>query len=157
MAKYGNYGEMAKAIIKENKYMVIATSDKSGRPWANPVFYAYDDKYDFYFLSAIDSVHAKNIIANFKVSIVIFDSKQKVGSSEAVQIEGSASIVKKENLERVIRIYSENLFPSSKMEHTERYNPKDYDEPSEFRFFKVTPAKIYVTGVDRRVEVDLSE
>ena len=155
MAQYRNNEDQTKKILKENKYMVLATSDKNSTPWANPVFYSNDEEYNFYFLSAIDSRHAENIIVNPKISAAIFDSTQKIGSSEGIQIEGSVSIVKRTELEKVIKLYSDKLFPTSKLSGPERYNPSDYDEPSEFRFFKITPKKVYITGVDRRAEVSL--
>ena len=39
--------ERKQKLIKENRYMTIATT--SGRnPWVTPVFFAYDGKGDFY-------------------------------------------------------------------------------------------------------------
>jgi uncharacterized protein YhbP (UPF0306 family) len=157
MAKYSNYQEMAKKLLKDNKYIVLATCDNDATPWANPVFYVYDDKYNFYFLSAIDSRHAKNIVENPKIGASIFNSQQRLGSSEGIQMEGTCAVVRRNELERVIKLYSDSLFPTSKIKGAERYDPKDYDEPAEFRFFKLTPTKVYITGIDRRDEVDLNE
>lgn len=155
--KFETYGEKAKHIISTNNYMVLATSDKKLKPWANPVFYVYDKEYNFYFLSAIDSRHAENITENPQVGVAIFDSTQRVGQSDGVQIEAKAEEVGKKNVEEVITLYGNRLFPMPKISPTERYEPEQYVAPSEFRFFKVAPIKVYVTGVDRRVEVDLSE
>jgi uncharacterized protein YhbP (UPF0306 family) len=156
-ARTGEYNEKARGIIRNNAYMILATSNKNAAPWASPVFYAYDKKYNFYFLSAIDSRHAENLLENPKVGIAIFDSGQKIGTSDGIQMEGSVKVVEGKEVENAIELYSKRLFPESKMKGTDRYDPKSYLEPAEFRFFKVTPSLIYVTGVDRRVEVDLLE
>lgn len=39
--------------------MVVSTSDGEGNPLGAVVFYVFDEKYNFYFLSAVDSLHAK--------------------------------------------------------------------------------------------------
>lgn len=153
--KVADYNEKARQIILWNKYLVLATCDKSANPWSNPVFYAYDKSYNFYFLSATDSRHSENIAENPKIAASIFDSSQRVGLSDGVQMEGDAKILGGKAVEQAVEIYSKRLFPESDMKGSERYDPKDYSEPAEFRFFKITPNKIYVTGVDRRVEVDL--
>lgn len=149
--------EKAKAIIRENNYMVIASCSKLLEPWASPVFYAYDNKYSFYFLSAIDSKHVDNIMKNPHIGVVIFDSKQKIGKTDAVQFHATANIVKKEGIHNAIETYSERLFPDSKLSAKERYNPSEYLEPSEFRFIKVVPTLMYINGQDRHIEVNLEE
>lgn len=153
---YKTYEEKARAIISGNRYMVLATCNKHAKPWATPVFYTYDRRYNFYFLSAIDSRHAGNILENSDVAIAIFDSAQDIGGSDGVQLEAAAHAVEKEDLKKVIELYCKRLFPDSEIPATERYNPDEYKEPSEFRFFKAAVTKAYITGVDRRVEIELT-
>jgi nitroimidazol reductase NimA-like FMN-containing flavoprotein (pyridoxamine 5'-phosphate oxidase superfamily) len=157
MEKYSSYNDKARKILQENKYMALATTDKDGKPWAAVVFYAYDADYSFYFLSATDSRHGKNISENPYVAAVIFDSKQKLRANSDVQFEGKASMVGEGELVKVINTYSDRLFPKSKTTPTERYDPRNYSEPSEFRFFKIDIKAIYTLGPDRRVEVSLNE
>jgi len=38
---------LVRAIIDTNRYMVLATADQDGRPWASPVFFAADGYRDF--------------------------------------------------------------------------------------------------------------
>ncbi len=151
--KFSGYEEKARQIIEENNYMVLATSDTEATPWAATVFYACSNDYRFYFLSAIDSRHAENITANPKVAIAIFDSRQKMGRTDGIEIEARVSVVKKEGITEAITLYSKKVFPRSDMPPTDRYIPSQYLPPSEFRFFEAVPSKIFVTGVDRRVEV----
>ncbi len=149
--------EKAKKIIMENNYMVIASHGRTSGPWASPVFYAYDKKYSFYFLSAVDAIHIENITENPRIGAVIFDSKQKIGKTEAVQFHAVATMVKKDGIHNAIETYSERLFPASKLSAKERYNPSEYLEPSEFRFVKVVPTLMYVNGPDRHIEVNFEE
>ncbi len=156
-SSYLSYGGKAKVIIENNNYMVLASCAAEGQSWASPVFFTHDGKYDLYFLSAVDSQHCKNIAKNGKVGIAIFDSTQGLGSSDGVQIIGTVSPVDMKDLKKVIELYVAKLFPSSDVPPTERYNPEDYDEASEMRFYKVELKKVYITGPDRRVEIDLTE
>lgn len=155
-AKTTEYNAKAKEIIQHNKYMILATCDKAANPWASPVFYAYDKEYNFYFLSAIDSRHGENIEDNPKIGVSIFNSNQRVGLSDGIQMEGAVEILDGKEVESAVEIYSKRLFPESTMKGAERYNPRDYSGAAEFRFFKIIPSKIYITGVDRRDEVSLS-
>jgi len=154
---FKTYSEKGRHIISDNRYMVVATSDKKAKPWAAPVFFAYDSKYNFYFLSAVDSRHAENISENPNVSIVIYDSTSEIGLSDGVQIEAKASMVDEKDVARVIKIYCDRLFPNSDVPATQRYKPEQYSGASEFRFFKVQVVQTYVTGVDRRMDVDLAD
>ncbi|HUZ60145.1 MAG TPA: pyridoxamine 5'-phosphate oxidase family protein [Hanamia sp.] len=152
---FQSYEQKAENIIEVNKYMVVSTCGKKGKPWAAAVFYVYDYKGNFYFLSAVDSLHIKNGIENPNVSLVIFDSNQPLGTSDSVQVEGKLSVAKKADIKKVITLYCKKLFPRSELSPFERYNPDDYTGVSEFQFFKIEVAKAYTSGPDRRVEVEL--
>ncbi len=151
------YPERARQIVDGNKYMVLATADRNGMPWAAPVFYVHDTKYNLYFLSAIDARHSENIAANPNVALTIFNSTSPVGVTDGVQISGKASLVEEKDLKYVIDIYYKKLFPDSGIPSESRYRVEDYSKPSEFRFYRIEIVESYVTGEERRVKVDLNE
>lgn len=156
MGEESAYANKAKQIIADNSYMVIATVSSEGKPWAAPVFFAFDSKYaNIYFISATDSRHAENIEANPNVALAIYNSTSSIDISDGVQIEGTAYAVEKEGINEAVKLYSLRL--SDKAKQPEKYDPNQYLEPAEFRFFNVKVQKIYVTGTDRRVEVELGE
>ncbi len=152
---FKSYDQKARFIIEHNNYAVVSTSDKSGAPWGAVVFYAPDQNYNFYFISAIDSLHAKNIKENPEVAMVIFDSRTPIGSYDEVQLTGKASIVEPEGVKAAISVYKEKLFAHSRNSESEPYSPGEYMAPAEFRFFKVVPKNVYTTGINRRTEVNL--
>ncbi len=151
-----SYARKAKGIIKKNKYMVIATCGKSHIPWATPLLYAYDEDYNFYFVSAIDSRHASDIAENHRIGIAIYDSEQRMSTMDGIEMEAEAHAVGKEGIEKAIAIYSEKVSELEKTGGLE-YEKNNYLEPSEFRFFIVKPTRVYVTSTNRRSEVDLRE
>lgn len=154
---YKSYEDKAESIIKHNMYLSLSTCDMERKPWVATVFYAHDKEYNFYFLSAVDSRHAKNILENPNVAFSIFNSGQPVGSSEGVQAEGTASAVEGKDVKKVIELYSEKAFPKSTIAPTIRYEPEYFSGNSEFKFFRIKITKIYTTGPERRIEVDLSK
>lgn len=86
----GNYIKEAKDIISSNIYMTVATASPKGDPWISPVFFAYDDTYDLYWVSDKDSRHSKLIRENNRVAIVIFDSSAPEGEGDGVYFEAQA-------------------------------------------------------------------
>ena len=86
-----DYQSLVRAIINENHYMTIATTD--GRhPWLAPVQFCSDDALNFYFVSLPGSRHARHIAHNPEVGIAIFDSGQKPFTGRGIQVEGLASL-----------------------------------------------------------------
>ena len=56
--------QLARKILKENKFLSLATTDKNGDVWATPLSYALDEEYNFYFTTAVDSTHVEHIKKN---------------------------------------------------------------------------------------------
>ena len=80
----------AREIIANIDYITIASVTEDGMPWNSPVFSGYDEAYNFYFGTHIDSQKAKNIKANPNVFLVIYDSTVPPGTGEGVYVKGHA-------------------------------------------------------------------
>lgn len=85
--------QIARDIIKNNCYLTLGTADEN-MPWTAPLYYAVDDRYTFYYISQMDSLHTKHILKNSKVAFAIFDSHQKEGTGNGVQASGRAYLLK---------------------------------------------------------------
>jgi nitroimidazol reductase NimA-like FMN-containing flavoprotein (pyridoxamine 5'-phosphate oxidase superfamily) len=77
-------------LIKASRYMVLATADAAGVPWASPVWFATEDDQVFYWISDPNARHSRNIAARPEIAIVIFDSTVTPGDAEAVYMEARA-------------------------------------------------------------------
>ena len=152
---YADYNKAIKHIIEKNNYISLATCGEDGAPWVNAVLYVYDSKYNFYFLSSIDSRHGGNILSNGKAAFMIFDSTQPIGSEEEIHGEGTALVIEGKELENAIKLYSKKVFKDQGREA--KSIMADYEEPAEFRFFKITVEKFHVHLVDETHEVDPAE
>ena len=83
-------GTVAHGIMDANLYMVLATADATGRPWATPVYFAHSGYEEFFWVSSPEATHSRNIAARPEVSIVIFDSQVPVGSGQGVYVAAVA-------------------------------------------------------------------
>ena len=156
--------EMAKEIIEGNKFLSLATVDNDGNLGSTPLSYSYDEDYNFYFTSELDSQHIINIIDNPNVSFTIFDSTRRVSDVDGLQIRGIVGEVDKENLEKVVKNYYQFVFKDPK-EREEWEAPYTYfleNNKPIYRFFQIMPIEIYKRDTeyldgDRRVKIDLDK
>lgn len=95
-----------RAIVDTNRYLVIATADREGRPWSTPVYFAHRDYTDFYWVSAPEATHSGNILVRPQVAIVIFDSQAPIGTGQGLYLSAAATPVDASELERGIEVFS---------------------------------------------------
>ena len=67
-------GDIARAVIDANLYMILGTTGEDGQPWVTPVYFSAGGYTDFYWLSNPEAMHSRNLAARPQVSIVIFNS-----------------------------------------------------------------------------------
>lgn len=91
--------------IKSTNYCCIATVDRKG-VWANPVYFAYDDKFNLYFISQMSSRHMQNLKKDPRISVAIYKTEQK-GDVVGIYIEGEGQIILKdeEEIQNAFDIY----------------------------------------------------
>lgn len=77
----------ARTILDSICYATLSTVDPNGNPWNSPVYCAYDEHYNVYWGSHVESQHSQNIRANHKVFIAIYDSTCEPGTGEGVYIQ----------------------------------------------------------------------
>ena len=96
----------AQAIIDGLAYMVLATADADGRPWASPVYFATDGRGSFYWVSSAKGRHSANIAARPEVGIVIFNSTVPIGTGQGVYIEARAEEVTGSDMDAALEVFS---------------------------------------------------
>ncbi|SDL20730.1 Pyridoxamine 5'-phosphate oxidase [Nonomuraea jiangxiensis] len=82
--------ETVPRLLGDSRYLVLATADRQGRPWATPVFFAARDEDRLFWVSAPDSRHSRNLAERPDVAITVFDSHAPVGGAEALYLEATA-------------------------------------------------------------------
>lgn len=135
-------------IVRNNIYLTLATSDSE--PWAAPMYYCIDDKFNFYFISQMDSVHIQHILKNLKVAFAIFDSHSPEGEGNGIQGSGKVYPLKEDDFSEAFKWYKTKFID---------LKPENLKGEAPYRLFKIVPEHFYIldpeSNLDKRVEVFL--
>ncbi len=100
-----DYMELAREIkecLESTVIAVLATNEQEEGAWATPIYFTYDNKFNFYFMSDSKTKHVKDIARDPNVGLAIFMPLHKsVGFKVGLQISGIAEVVPDEDIEDV--------------------------------------------------------
>ena len=154
MAKERDFAAIVRKIVDKNLYIAVATADRSGQPWASPVFYAHTGYRDYFWVSEPDATHSRNLRERREVGGVIFDSKAKLDNGQGVYILGVARELPAHETTEGIQIFSQRSVERGGNEWT----VEDVRDPSSHRLYQATAEAVYVLDEhDHRIEVPLSD
>jgi uncharacterized protein YhbP (UPF0306 family) len=140
----------ARAIVDANLYMVLGTADDDGRPWVSPVYYAPAAYREFFWVSAPEARHSRNIEARPEVSIVVFDSSVPIGTGRGVYLSAVAEQLVGDERARGIDIFSRRSLAHG----ADAWTLQDVEPPARLRLFRATAVEQWVLEKgDRRVPV----
>ena len=167
-----NHITKTRQIIDDNLYMTIAVASKMGEPWIANIYFACDDKYNFYWYSPVNSQHSELIRANSQIAISIFNSMAIGPAVDAVYLKATAEEVSdRTELLKGLTIYGMKMlktgFAKTQVQVTNFIKQyQDFQGISKIRLYKATPIKIWKLGqskvfndkfVDSRIEIDLAD
>lgn len=149
----------AAKVIKKILYINIASITPSGKPWNSPVYSAYDNKLNFFWLSWKLNQHSKNVRNNPAVFITIYDSTTPAGTGFGVYLEGKAYELNnpKDIFLGIKEIYKrEKRKPTDVIQFLKKFPRRTY---------KFVPSRAWVNGdgeidgnfIDKRTELDLEK
>ncbi|OGD87969.1 hypothetical protein A3D81_00085 [Candidatus Curtissbacteria bacterium RIFCSPHIGHO2_02_FULL_40_17] len=150
--------EKAKQIIEKILYITLATISKDGQPWNSPVYCAFDENYNFYWISWRENQHSKNIRDNNRVFIVIYDSTVSEGQGQGVYIQAKAYELNDEkNINNALK------YLDGRIGKQDRHKASQFQGNMPRRIYKAVPEKAWVNVdsringefVDKRVEIKL--
>lgn len=95
--------QMALSYLRDHRVMTLATVGETG-VWAAAVFYV-SREFDFYFLSAGHTRHARNMAENPKVAATIQEDYEDWPAIQGVQLEGGVRQLDGQERERAISWY----------------------------------------------------
>ena len=82
--------DIARAILDGAVYVVLATADTDGVPWASPVWFATEDYRELYWVSYPGARHSENIAVRPQIAMVVFDSTVPPGTGQGVYMTATA-------------------------------------------------------------------
>ncbi len=137
---------IARAIIDGNRYMVLGTADRDGRPWVSPVYYAPSGYADLYWVSSPEAQHSQNLAARPEVSIVVFDSQAPVGEGQGVYMFALA-----EQLEGAEAVRGVEIFSRVSVSHGAKpWILEDLRAPAVLRLYRARVSEHWVLDPERR-------
>ena len=147
-----NSQTLARQIIDDNLYLVLATADAEGLPWASPVYYAPASRTEFLWVSRPYRTHSLNIAVRPEISIVIFNSQVPINTGQAVYMRAVAKQVADGDLNQAVRVFSRRSLEHGDTEFT----IDDVRGPSALRLYIATATEQYILdGDDNRVPIAL--
>lgn len=119
--------------------------DKNGQPWNSPVFSAFDESYNFYWGSYIDSQHSKNIRLTSKAFIVIYDSTVEAGEGLGVYIKAKCiELTNSKEIEQAHKLLQKRRpVPYWRLDELQKQSP--------IRLYKAIPEQVWVNS-DREID-----
>jgi nitroimidazol reductase NimA-like FMN-containing flavoprotein (pyridoxamine 5'-phosphate oxidase superfamily) len=144
----------AREIIDRSMYMVLGTADEAGTPWVSPVYFAFIDYKDFFWVSLPDAQHSRNLAKRPEVSIVVFDSGAPIGTGQGVYMSARAEELAGTELERGIDVFSQRS-----VGHGVRpWGVEDVRPPAPHRLYRASVDQYWMLDKearpgDRRTEV----
>lgn len=154
-----NSNEKARKIIKEQTFMVVATS-QGNQPWNTPVYFAYDTNFHLFWHSSPTTQHAENIRQNERVFIVIYDLK----TLEGVYFLGKAmELHDKKEVAYGVDILFSRVYQNDAKKKQEIGETEDFLGEAKLRMYTFIPEKVWINSdtkwkgkfVDFRVPIDL--
>lgn len=137
--------EIATTIIDANVYMVLGTADAEGRPWVSPVYFAAKDYTDFYWISAPEAAHSRNIAIRPQISIVIFDSTVPPGTGQAVYMSATVEQLAGDDVVDGLEIY-----PGPPDRGARRVTVEELRPPGPYRLYRARAAQHWILDPEAR-------
>ena len=146
--------DAVRSIVDANSYMTLATADEDGNPWASPVWYATADYREFVWASAPQARHSQNLVRRPDLAVVIFDSRQRPGTGEAVYLSARAELVPEPQLERCLGIYS----TESLRQGLAAWTRADVEPPARLRLYHAVATELFILSArDERISVTMPD
>jgi nitroimidazol reductase NimA-like FMN-containing flavoprotein (pyridoxamine 5'-phosphate oxidase superfamily) len=152
---------MVRRVVDGNLYMTLGTVEPDGLPRLSPVYFTHDAYRTFYWLSAPEAHHSRNVARRPEITLVIFDSSVVPGDSpEAVYLTATARRVPDDELAAECAVAFRTMRGGISAS-----TPDDLTAPAPLRLYRATATSHAVhirgshpalgTGTDRRVPVEM--
>ena len=150
MAASDDPSAVFEAVVSANEYMVLATADAAGVPWASPVWFATVDSTEFFWVSSPNARHSQNLAVRPGLAITIFDSRQAPGTGQGAYISALATQVAEDEVDEGMAIFS----AASQRAGMRPWGRADVMPPARHRLYRATAAERFVLSPrDERLAV----
>lgn len=142
--------DIARAVLDGNSYVVLATADASGVPWASPVWFAHEDPRELFWVSFPGARHSRNLAERAALSMVVFDSTRRPGSAQAVYMSATAGqVTDPAEIERGIGVFSR----ASVREGIGEWGPERVTGDARLRLYRAQVTEHSILDPDASIDV----
>lgn len=140
-----NWPQLIDHCFSRTQYMTLATQGASG-PWATPLYFSWDDKFNLYFISKLDTQHAQNLTTNPATACSIFPTDQNtLGRILGVSATGIAHhITDPGDRKKADDFYFDRLHPNDPIAR----EVNGYRTNPDWHMFKVTLSGLWYFDTD---------
>jgi len=140
------------AIVGASSYMILATADATGLPWASPVWFASTDFRQFFWVSSPHARHSQNLAARPELAISIFDSRQPPYSGQGVYVSATGEAVPEPEIDAALEVYS----GVSRQRGLPEWDRSKVTSPAKHRLYRATATELFILDShDERQPVSL--
>ena len=93
-------------VLAHTAYVVLATADADGNPWATPVWFAHEGLDRVFWVSWPGSRHSELLEARPAVALTVFDSTATPGEGTAFYATATARRVPDDQLDEGLEVYN---------------------------------------------------
>ena len=142
MIKKFDWKKYLKECMASTEFLALSTLS-NGKTWTCPVWFAFDENFNLYFISQPNSKHMKNIKQNENISLAIYSTKFNSDDDVyGIQLKGKAKILPDEEIENAYNHYYRRKYTKTNKDLDT--SPKDYKGPSAtWKFVKIEPTEIH--------------
>ena len=142
----------AERVLAGTRYVVLATADAAGTPWATPVWFAREQQ-DVYWVSRPGTQHSMNIAERPDIALVVHDSQAPVGSASAFYARALAGEVPPDEVDAGIAVFARE----NEAQGLDPFGVVDVTGDAQLRLYRASVTQAWVLaeddGPDRRLEV----
>ena len=133
-------------LLDASSYLVLASADADGHPWATPLFFALLDDDHLVWVSSADSRHSRNLRVRPEVAVTVFDSHAPIGGAEAVYLDATADLLPDDQLAAACERLNARLPPAQHL------RPDELGPDSDLRAYRasISELSVLVRGGDPR-------
>ncbi|WP_307721517.1 pyridoxamine 5'-phosphate oxidase family protein [Embleya hyalina] len=110
-------------VLRSVRYLTLGTASRGGESWMTPLAHAWDFADHFYWISAADSRHSRNIDENPAVSVLAYDLGT-TGTDQALFGSGTARPLTDDEVAEGCAVYYARRYPDPEV-RVKRERPAD--------------------------------
>lgn len=131
--------------LSSTQYMALATADPENGSWVNPVYFAWDEEFNIYFISLPQSRHMQNLKQDGRASLAIYSTDQDThGDVLGIQLKGTVEeFHDEEAVTAAYTIYARRIERDTGK--PAYWKLEDFlSKATEWTFVKVAPSEMYL-------------